>query len=384
MPGEQMIPAALLEKSGKILFIAHLAIGDFTYLQSCLRAFSIAFPHIAIHVWVDELRRTGKPSEWEHLKKYSLYDWLEACPFIKKIYRQTYSPDLYRSSIREAIAESYPIVISLGLLRRKAYARLSRKISPGGFIAGQTKRSRPYDLLSYLAYQKLDARIPAYSREEAASSHISEIYAGWFQSLFGLELSSEERFPFIDIPKQWQEYAGEQFQQWRISTERKVFLNSFSKGIQRNWPLERIIELIKAMRATESWHDTVFIVNVIPEELESANRIFSNQKLEKVYLFSAVENFFQLPAVLELCDLVITVETAIMHLANAVHVPVIALMRRTNPEWKPIDASRSIIITTVGEKDWIETIGVEKVIEALASSNLTFQNQNAENNFTAP
>lgn len=378
-----MIPAELLEKSGKILFIAHLAIGDFAYLQSCLRAFSTAFPHIDIHLWVDELRRTNDSSKWEHLKKYSLYDWLEACPFIKKIYKKTYSPALCRNSVNEAIAESYPIVVSLGLLRRKSYAHLSRKISPAGFIAGQVKRSRPYDILSYLAYRKLDARIPSYNHVEAASSHISGIYADWFKSLFGIEVSPLERFPFIEIPEIWQEDAKKRFQYWGVTTEKIVFLNSFSKGIQRNWPLERMIDLIRAMRATEKWHDSVFIVNVIPEELELANRIFAGHQLAKVHLFSAVENFFQLPAVLKLCDLVITVETAIMHLANAVHVPVVALMRRTNPEWKPIDASRSVIITTVGEKDWIKTIGVEKVVEVVAEFKIDQKDQNADKNFNA-
>jgi hypothetical protein len=35
---DTLIPADLLKKSDKILFIAHLALGDFTYLQNFFKA----------------------------------------------------------------------------------------------------------------------------------------------------------------------------------------------------------------------------------------------------------------------------------------------------------------------------------------------------------
>jgi hypothetical protein len=34
----QLIPPPLLAKANKILFVTHLAIGDFTYMQMCFRA----------------------------------------------------------------------------------------------------------------------------------------------------------------------------------------------------------------------------------------------------------------------------------------------------------------------------------------------------------
>src|SRR5437879_13736990 len=81
----QLVPPELLKKTDKILFIAHLALGDFTYLQNCFKAFSEAYPHIQIHIWVDEVRRTSHAAKWEHLRKYALYDWLAACSFVTRI-----------------------------------------------------------------------------------------------------------------------------------------------------------------------------------------------------------------------------------------------------------------------------------------------------------
>jgi ADP-heptose:LPS heptosyltransferase len=365
-----LIDPALLRQSAKILFIAHLALGDFTYLQSCFRAFAEAYPHLKIHLWVDERRRTSRSSEWAHLKKYALYDWLAECPYIDKVYNETYSPQVYRESLEQARREDYPIVVSLAALERHKYASLARSISPHGFVVGQKKRVRPYDLAKRLIYRKLDAFIPAYTSASHPDQHISDIYAGWFTQLFGLEIPPAARFPVLDIADRWMDYARSQFAAWGFMgadgrPSQVVFVNAYSKSVERSWPLERIIGLIRTMRCKPGWRDAGFVVNVVPEELDCARELFAGVGLERTYLFSAEDNFFQLPAVLSLCELVISVETAVMHLANAVHVPVIALMRQNNPEWVPIDRANSTVITTPRHGDWVDKIGVQDVMAVL-------------------
>jgi ADP-heptose:LPS heptosyltransferase len=370
---EPLVPPSLLREADKILFVAHLALGDFTYLQACFRAFARAYPHLKIHLWVDERRRTSRSAAWAHLKKYALYDWLAECPFIDKVYDETYSPQLYRESLEAARQEDYPIVVSLASLERHKYVNLARSISPHGFVIGQKKRVRPYDLPKRLIYRKLDAFIPAYTQASHPDQHISDIYAGWFTQMFGVEIPPAARFPVLDIAGKWMDYARRQFADWGfIGPEGKptsvVFVNAFSKSVERNWPLERVIGLIRTMRCEPAWREAGFVVNVVPEALARARELFADAGLERTYLFSAEENFFQLPAVLSLCTLVISVETAVMHLANAVHVPVIALMRQVNPEWVPIDRANSTVITTRGRGDWVDKIGVQDVMAVLAKS----------------
>jgi heptosyltransferase-3 len=364
-----LIPRQLLEESNKILLIGHLAIGDYTYLQNYFEAFANAYPHLSIHLWIDEVRRTEDASAWPSLKKYSLYDWVAECPHFSRVYKETYSPELYERSIREARAENYPIVVSLAVLNLHRYVRLARRISPKGFIVAQRQGFRLLDIRKRLIYRKLDAHIPVYKPGED-DRHISDIYAGWFEEMFGISIPREKRFPTIDIPQKWLEYAKEQFSKWGFDTrgDKKlpvVFLNSFSKSADRSWPLERLIELIQHMRKEPAWREASFIINVVPEAVEDARNLFSNRKLERVALFSAEENFFQLPAILSKCDLVISVETAVMHLANAVHVPVIALMRQKNPEWVPIDVDNSTVIKVPGRDDWIDKITVDHVLHEL-------------------
>lgn len=366
---EPLVPRELLAKADKILFVAHLALGDFTYLQSCFQAFARDFPHLRIHLWVDETRRTRDTGQWEHLRKYSLYDWVEECALFDKVYKETYSPQLFARSIAEARREHYPIVISLAVLKRHFYAALVRKISQHGFVAGQKKRVRPWDIPKHLIYRRLDASIPAYLPRSAGLAHISAIYAGWFNTLFGLEMTAEQRFPFVLIPPLWHDWARHQFAEWGYAAGDKVlFLNAFSKSPERSWPLERMIDLAAAIRQQPGWKNASFVVNVVPEKMTAARQLFAGRVHSRIELFSAEENFFQLPAILSLCTLIITVETAVMHLANAVRVPVIALMRQTSPEWTPIDAANSHVIMVGRRKGWVEEITVEQVIAALSAA----------------
>ena len=336
--------------------------GYFTYLQSCFRAFARAFPHIEMHLWVDERRRTSDATQWEHLKKYALYDWLAESTCFNKVYAQTYSPALYEQSVAEAQREAYPVVVSLATLERHKYALLARRISPHGFVAGQKKRVRFYDIPKHLIYRKLDATIPAYSARTHPGQHISEIYAGWFTLLFGIHISAAARYPVLTIPERWMAYASEQFAQWGYGGRDVIFLNSFSKSPERNWPVERLIALVKAMRNSGGWEGVSFIINVVPEELARVKDRFADRDLSGIRFFSAEENFFQLPAVLRLCRLIISVETAVMHLANALHVPVVALMRQKNPEWAPIDTRGSTVITVARRDDCIAQLTVADVM----------------------
>lgn len=365
--GRPLIPASLLQKSDKILFIAHLALGDFTYLQNFFQAFAAANPHLKVHLWVDEVRRTGDSSQWPHLKKYALYDWVAACPFFAKVYSQTYSPELYQESIRAAQQEQYPIVVSLATLRPHLYAGLARSISPQGFVVGMKKSVQLFQLHHQLAYRKLDAVIPPYTDTGSGQHHISDVYAHWFRQLSGLDVPPAARFPFVAIPDQWQEYAWQKLQAWGFAPRsgKLIFINPFAKTKKRCWPLEHVAALIAAMQRQAQWQDACFIVNAVPQELAQARQVIQSYSLQRTELFSAEENFFQLPAVLCQCDLIISVETAVMHLANAVHVPVIALMRQKNPEWVSIDSANSTVITAPHRRDWVKAVTVEQVMKAI-------------------
>lgn len=365
-----IIPATSLAKADKILFITHLAIGDFTYLQNFFAAFAGQNPQIKIDLWIDELRRSNNPEEWKFLEKYALYDWAENCPFFRKVYRRTYSPALLKESILEAQQEKYPLVVSLATLRPYNYAALGRSLATDAFIVGIKGKSRWYAPWDKAAYAQLDKTFAPFARPPGGY-HITAVYADWFRQLSGVELTEPERFPFIDIPQHWQDYAQQQLIEWApvdstsVGKRRVVFINAYAKTKKRCWPLASVAELIIEMTKLPAWRNTCFIVNAVPQELDNARQVLATYKLKNTQLFSANENFYQLPAILQRCDLIVSVETAVMHLANAVHVPVIALMRQKNPEWVPIDQSGSTVIKTARRSEWVNAIKVGQVIKAI-------------------
>jgi len=361
-----LVPPELLQKSDKILFIAHLALGDFTYLQNDFRAFAQAYPHLKLHLWVDEVRRTADASQWPMLKAYSLYDWVRACPFFARVYDQTYSPQLLRQSVAEARAERYSLVVSLATLRPAQYARLARAVGPQAFVAGMRQRFSLLAPQRELAYRRLDAALPLYRLERANPQHISGVYAGWFADLFGVRVAPEQRLPYVEIPPPWRQRADALLHQWDAGgSGKRVFVNAFAKTRKRCWPMAKVAELIRAMQARDEWRDASFIVNAMPHEMAAIGEFLRAQGLPRTHPFSARENFFELPALLERCDLIVSVETAVMHLANAVQVPVVALMRQKNPEWVPLDARRSTVITAARRRDWVDAVTVQQVLETL-------------------
>ncbi|MBW8900848.1 MAG: glycosyltransferase family 9 protein [Massilia sp.] len=363
-----LIPSDLLKKSDKILFIAHLALGDYTYLQNCFQAFARAYPHLKLHLWVDEVRRTSDASQWPHLKKNVLYDWLDACDFIDKVYKQNYSPELFQESIREAQQEQYPIVVSLGTLRPHFYADLAREISPHGFVLGLKKPHGLQGLIHWLSYRKLDASLDPDVADRTSAPHISDVHAEWFRQLAGVDIPPAKRIPFVHIPEQFVEGARTRLHEWGFDRRqgKLVFINPFAKTRKRCWPVERVAELITTMRTQPEWRDACFIVNAVPQEVDNVKAMLARRQLDRTELFSANENFFQLPAMLAQCDLIVSVETAVMHLANAVGVPVVALMRQKTPEWAPVDKANSTVITADQRRDWVKAIPVDAVMHALA------------------
>lgn len=367
MSAATLIPPALLEKPGKILFITHLAIGDYAYLQNFFLALAAAHPRLEMHIWVDELRRTANPKKWNSLKKYVLYDWLAACPFFKKIYNQTYSPELNKKSIEEARAQNYTMVVSLATLRPHKYARLARRICPGGFVAGIAKPLTLLTLHHQCAYKKLDASILPGESVKHGIGHITEVYADWFSQLFGLHVPHPARHPRLDIPAEWKTHAADCLRAWGVDTNSHtlVFINTTAKTKKRCWPMASALELIKVMRQQRRWKDAWVLLNAMPSDFAATEAAVAAAGLPRVRACSANDNFFQLPAMLAECDLIISVETAVMHLANAVGVPVIALMRQKNPEWKPIDADNSTVIMPANRTAWVNKITVDEVMKTL-------------------
>jgi len=351
-----------LTSSSKILFLTHLAIGDFTYMQPYFKKLSENFPHLKIDLWLDEAR--GKWFLWPSKppKKASVFDWVLSCSFFNKVYLISHSRKSVREALERATDENYPLVVSLATLRPSRYADYARKISPKGIVLGMDTTKRRWN-------KKLGGVLCPTLDKSRGGWHVTELYASWFKQLFGLELPEKERFPFIDVPEKWIDFAREKFALWGLwsdesKSKKVIFINAFGSNKKRSWPLENVIGLIKRLN---DYKDIAFIVNMPPGTSEEINKNWPSN----VFPFTASKNFFQLPAVLSLCGLVVSVETSTMHLAIALGKSLIALMRSKNPEWVPYGLDEKNIIFAKANS-WIENISVDDVEKKLKTTFSTY------------
>ena len=365
---DTLVPAGIVQKADKILFILNLAIGDWCYLQNCFRAFSDTYPHLAIHIWADKAWRSASAEPHKNTQaRPGLFDWLNGSPFVQKVY-ETHLDNLYQQSVIEAKKEQYPVIISLATVHSHQYALFARNISPSGFIVGIRDKARFWQFSRRRAYNALDAFLfLKQDKLEFVNFHISERYAYWFYQLFALNITEPDRTPFIHIPDIWLKNNKAYLISNGIQPENPIiFINAFAQDRKRSWTLRQVADLIHAMAKMDKYKEANFIFNAIPENIEEVKKVVNQYKLENTLIFSATENFFQLPAMLSHCDLVITAETSIMHIATALGITFIAMMRQKNPEWQPRGNKESIVITAEKRRHWVKDITVKKVINALA------------------
>lgn len=361
----------ILQKSDKVIFLVHLAIGDFAYLQSEFRALKNHYPHLKIDLFVIESRCTDDQSRWDLLKNDVIYDWLENCGLFNKIYRKNYAPLLFEESIQEAYRENYPVIISLGDVHSEPTELYARKMAnTNSIVVGLKLHINWYRLKYRRSKKKLwkNLDITFDSIPMIKGKHISDLFAHWFSQIGGFITTQEERLPYIDIPQKWLDYAEQKLNALKTMPEQKiVFINYLAKDPNRSWTTSQAIDLIQKMQVLKEWEDTIYILNTTPDFLTDIETLIDQYQLKNTIPFSAVDSFYELPALLKKTTLIISVETSIIHLANAVNTPLIALMRLKTPEWAPLKRNITDIIWCSGKKDNISDISPDQVIKVIIS-----------------
>ena len=352
-----------LSSIDKVLFIVHLAIGDYTYMQRCFYKIKSVYPHLRIDLLIQDNRRTSDRSKWPILNNYILYEWLESETLFGKIYK-TYSPELLESATQQAKTEEYPLVISLGDLRSQNYSLLAREIAQDKIAVGIDIETTIFHRAHKKALKQLDIRISDLTDK---SKHISQKFAHWFTQIANVEFQQKDLFPVINIPQKWQLEMDKSILCWKENHPNAptVFINIYAKGEERCWLPTQAIDLIQALQNNDYYKSALFILNTPPEASQELTNLISENSLKNTVTFCANNSFFELPALLLRCDLVITVDTSIMHLACISDTYLISLIRKKTKKdvrWTPLKAKDSVLIYTPKSNDSMSAISVSEVL----------------------
>ena len=339
--------------------MTHLALGDYVYQGAFLHQLKIRYPNIKLDIWIDDCRT--KQKSWHNGRNSTLQQWLANESHIDHIYPIAESNQSRDDMIKLAQQQEYDYIVFVATNRAASYLDIAKRISEKAVIAGTEPQGFFTKLINQRKFSKVNPLISLDHLKQ--SEHISDFYNHIFSQLFASPLEKSQRLRRITFPQKFTDEAKAQIAVWRNSFELAdgptVFINHLSTNDKRDWQLIQVKELMQALAKDNS--DILFILNAPPHKYQEISK-WCNLQFEESNLviaaFSATKNFFQLPALMQTCDLTISVETAIMHLASSLKLSQIALIRKSASRWCPLGAE----IVLKGDKR-VDRISVSQVIK---------------------
>ena len=172
-----------LSDARRLLYMTHLAIGDYIYQGIWLKALKQKYPHLEIDIWFDDCRR--KPHSWAAGRNRTLGEWLETDGYFDQVYPIVGTLDERRAQIAAAGERHHDIVVFVGKNRSEQFAKIARQISGTAFAVAT--RSKPWNnpLAKWWYFSRLDAQL-SFDEYSQRLGRITAIYAGVFGKIFGL------------------------------------------------------------------------------------------------------------------------------------------------------------------------------------------------------
>nr|WP_280925474.1 glycosyltransferase family 9 protein [Shewanella holmiensis] len=261
--------------------------------------------------------------------------------------------------------QDYDVVVFVGKNRAAQYAKLARQISPKGWVVATS--SGINFLTKWLYFNKLDGVI-SYDDIADSTQHITELYAECFERLLGLK-STDLVSGYTQLMIQPEAQFTEQAKQIITAltqgdtSKRVCFINHLSTAAKKDYPWPQLKTVI--LQLAQQYPQLVFIINTPPNQLATVQQDVSTDKnlsALPITVFTALDNFFQLPALMAECDFCFSVDTATAHLAVSMGVPQVAVMASDFKLWQPL--GDSLILEGSGKASSVEPETVVKACKA--------------------
>lgn len=346
--------------------MSHLALGDYIYQGAFLKSLATKYPNLVLDIWIDDCRSEKKP--WHTGRNNTLVQWLSSEPHINYVYPIVSNQEELSSQLKQAYQKDYDAIIYIATSRTVSFAKTALKIKNKGKVFGTLAPTWLNNLLYQSVYQQLDGALSI--RKVKHFNHITDFYQDIFCRFFGT-LEPERRQLRLNISDHIQRQCVHKLTGWKnkynLVNPTIIFINHLATDRRRSWSRSKLKELIQS--ASKKRPNTLFILNSPPHDFQSMKEwVMNNDDINSlpVELFTAKTDFFELPGLISLCDLVVSVETAIMHIASSLNIKQIALIRQSRSAycWRPLN--NSIILE--GKKRHVETVQPIDVLDAIEAN----------------
>ena len=316
--------------------MSHLALGDYVYQGALLKQLYDDYPHLSIDVWFDDCRES--PKEWAAGRNHILSQWLEHEPHIDRLYPIAQTKAERKKAIERARASGYDAVVFFTTLRSHRFADVALTIADGKPVYG----AHETEVLRRIRHRKLFARLAGQVLLSPSEnfSHISQFYRHYFEQLVAFKRTPSD-YLRISVPEQYR-FRACQWKQQHADSKSLILLNHLSTTAKRDWRLTQVTEFISEVQQKVA--GVHVMINALEHQHEEIQAALKADGLESdTSLFCAREHFLELPAMLEQADLVVSVETAIMHLAASVGTPCVSLVREQAAQWFPLGPGKVLV-----------------------------------------
>jgi ADP-heptose:LPS heptosyltransferase len=345
----------------RLMYMSPMAIGDYVYQGAFLKALSNKYPQLEIDLWIDDCRTSKKL--WHAGRTTAMSQWLSSEPYINYVYSIPGSWVERDQNIQKAWSKDYDAVVFVATSRISDFAQTALKIINTGKVFGTASPSIVDNILNYSVYKKLNGKLSIHSTTKY--DHITDFYQTIFQCFFSLQVPKSERVLELDLDhklvKQCAEKLSKLAHQYRLENSKTIFINHLSTTSKRDWRLDQVEEI--ALLINKTLPNSLIILNAPPHAYDDLCQwLKNNQKLCSlaIEVFTAKKDFFELPALMSQCNLVISVETAIMHLASSLNINQIALIRESAYRWRPQNNAKVIL----GKKR-VDSISPKTILKAM-------------------
>lgn len=310
----QIIPSAL-HSAERVLFVFDLSVRDFLYLQNYIFKLKIFYPQLKVDLWVNSVSYFFQHRN-DTQEKF-LYDFLQECKFVDKIYF-----DYYPSNLKGLYSYKYPFIVSFSSCFK--VFRLIRRVSSNCFLIGIQPKIYWYNFVRKRDKRLLNRSLLLNIKYTSRNS----FYLNFFNQLLNEDLLNEGfdlKRVELEVPNKWISYAKLRFLKWGIDRVGKkfgnvFFINPFDDTEKCIWSLNDVLKFVTQLKRQDTWGDVYFILYVPERRAKKVKDFFATNSINNLLLFFADYNFFQIPSVLGLCDVVIAADGFCIDLANILNV----------------------------------------------------------------
>lgn len=335
---QPLISQQQLTSAKRILYMTHLALGDYVYQGVWLKALKQKYPNLTIDIWFDDCRK--KPQPWATGRNKILTEWLCSEQTYGDVFPIVGSLAEREKQIASARENHYDLVVFIGKNRSEQYAKIAREIAPNAFIVAAKSKPLSNPIAKWKYFNQLDGNF-SFDDAYRNSRHITDVYQLAFKQVFGLTIEDNEGLKQLPFKLSEEALANAKSRLFNLvgDTENKlkVFVNHLSTSNKKDYPFEQL-EAFMFMVA-ERYTQVAFVINTPPEHYSTVQEQLKNSTQLNglaVSACTASESFFEIPALMSLCDIVVGVDTATSHFAVSLSKPQVTVMPTSLPLWQPL------------------------------------------------